>query len=296
MKRIILIIAIALCNTLQAKENFKLLSFNIWDPNDISFWEKVGGFPVKSIFNYVCEDYADILLLQEVSLENGQSNQVYHQLKNLLKEKGYKYTAYYRSKKGVGYYDGMQNSGYPLAILSKFPIIETYATQKSGDTQMSKGVLGVKILFNNKPLFIFNTHLGIGSPGTDNEIKNVALPYINNITGNHAVLFGGDFNSPPAADFPNSEKKIGNYTYSSMTTQPILDSGFEDCYFKANKIRDKHRDATCPAQDDYIKRVDHVYCRNWGLKAVKAFVKENPWEYCNKVDHRGVVVVFQSED
>jgi endonuclease/exonuclease/phosphatase family metal-dependent hydrolase len=295
----ILGLAILFCTQVSGQQNLKVLTFNIWDPNDIPFWEKCGGFPVDSIVNYLSEDHADILLLQEVSLENNQKNQTYNRLKAALEAKGYYYSAYYRpnyttGQGDVGYYDGMSNSGYPLAILSKYPILETFAGQSNDKVIMSKGVLGIKIRFNEKPLYIFNTHLTIGAKGTNAEISKVALPFINRITGDSAVIFGGDFNAPSAFDFPNSEMTFGKYTYSSETDQFLWDDEFTDAYAKARKNgRDIVADATCPGQDDYIKRVDRIYTRNTKLKPVNALVKHNPWAYCNKVDHLAVFIEFQ---
>jgi endonuclease/exonuclease/phosphatase family metal-dependent hydrolase len=282
-----------------AQQKLRVLTFNIWDPNDMPFWEKCGGFPVDDIVTYLSEDNADILLLQEVSLENGTKDQTYQKLKTKLAEKGYLYSAYYRpnystGKGDVGYYPGMRSSGYPLAILSKYPILETFANQSNNKVIMSKGVLGIKVEFNKKPLYVFNTHFTIGDKGTNAEMSQVTIPFINNVAGNHPIVFGGDFNSPSAVDTPNSKKTFGKYTYSSETDQFLLDDGFTDVYAVAKKgDRDVVKDATCPGQDDYIKRVDRIYSRNTNLKPVKAWVKSNPWAYFNKVDHRGDFVVFK---
>ena len=281
-----------------AQQKISVLTFNIWDPNDEPFWKKYGDFPVDDIVTYLSENKADILLLQEVSLENGQKNQTYQQIKTKLEKKGYIYSAFYRpnyktGKGDIGYYDGMKNSGYPLAILSKYPILETFANQYNNKVKMSKGVLGIKISFNKQPLYIFNTHFTIGAKDTDAEMEKVTMPFINNIAGNSSVIFGGDFNSPPATDYPNSEQTIGKYVYSSTTDQFLLDDGFVDVYPIAVKERNVVKDATCPGQDDYMKRVDRVYFRNTDLYPIKAFVKSNPWEYVNLVDHRGVYVEFK---
>jgi len=281
-----------------AQSKLSVLSFNIWDPGDIPFWKKYGDYPVNAIVNYLSEDNADILLLQEVSLENGQKNQVYHQLKKQLEKKGYKYAAFYRpnystGKGDVGYYDGMQNSGYPLAILSKYPILETFANQTNSNVIMSKGVLGVKVLFNKSPLYIFNTHFSIGNISTDAEMEKVAIPFVNTIAGNNPVIFGGDWNCPSATDTPNSAQTIGKYHYTSTTDQFLLDDGFVDAYPIAVNERDLVKDATCSGQEDIIKRVDRIYLRNTNLIPVKAWVKENPWEYIKLNDHKGVFIEFK---
>lgn len=298
-KKIFLLAVCVLGCSCAAQQKISILTFNIWDPNDVPFWEKCDGFPVDAIVTYLSEDNADVLLLQEVSLENGTKDQSYHQIKTKLKEKGYRYSAFYRPDYGkgkgdVGYYRGMKNSGYPLSILSKYPILETFARQSDNEVTMSKGMLGIKIEFNQKPLYIFNTHFTIGAEGTNAEMSKVAIPFINQVAEREAVIFGGDFNSPSATDTPNSKMTFGKYTYSSETDQFLLDDGFVDVYAIAKKgDRDIEADATCPGQDDYIKRVDRIYTRNTNLKPVKAFVKKNPWAYCGKVDHRGVYVEFK---
>ncbi|MCT4586903.1 MAG: endonuclease/exonuclease/phosphatase family protein [Carboxylicivirga sp.] len=294
---ILLLAGSALCYNVKG-QNLRVLTFNIWDPGDYSWWEKRGSYPVDAVVDYLTEDNADVLILQEVTLESGQEEQVYARIKRQLEEKGYQYTAFYRPdySKGVGrvgYISGMSGSGYPLVILSKLPIQETYAVQTMDGKTMSKGVLGVKVLFNNESLYVFNTHLSIGSPFTDEEVSKVALPFVNSVVADSPVIFAGDWNSPSAFDFPDSAKTIGQYHYSSKTTQPLLDSGFVDVYPIAVQKRDIQKDATCPGQDDYIKRVDRIYSRNTNLRPVKAWVKENPWEYIDLVDHLGVVVEFE---
>lgn len=285
------------CFSCNSQEKLSILSFNIWDPNDVSFWEKYGGYPIDSIINYISEDNADILLLQEVSLENNTKEQSYYKIKEQLKKKGYLYSAFYRpnystGKGDIGYYKGMQNSGYPMAILSKFPILETFANQSNKDIKMGKGILGIKILFNGEPLYIFNTHFGIGQKTTDAEMEKVAIPFINKVAGSSPVIFGGDFNSPSAIDFPNSEKTIGKYHYSSKTDQYLLDEKFIDVYLLAIKERNTKKDATYFSNNDYLKRIDRIYSRNTKLVPVKAFVKPNPWEYIKLKDHKGVFVEF----
>lgn len=280
-------------------QHVRVLTFNIWDPNDVPFWEKhAGGYPVDKVVDYLTEDKADILLLQEVSLENPPHPQAFKDISAELNKKGYRYTAFYKpdySMGGgiVGYVTGMKNSGYPLAIFSKFPIIETYARQAANGKIMSKGVLAVKVRIKNKDVYILNTHLSIGDSQTNDEVSKVALPFANQLTGDGLVIFGGDWNSPPASEFPNSSIKIGNYSYSSTTTQFLLDDGFKDAWNEVAKTKHIGQGATCPGQEDYIKRVDQVYYRGKGMKPVNAFVKPNLWEYINLKDHLGVVVDFK---
>lgn len=296
---VFLFVMIAMINSFSclSQEKLSVLSFNIWDPNDVSFWEKYQGYPVDRIIKYISEDNADILLLQEVSLENNIKEQSYYKIKEHLKKKGYLYSAFYvpnysLGKGDIGYYKGMQNSGYPLAILSKYPILETFANQSNKKAIMNKGILGVKILFNNEPLFIFNTHFGIGQKTTDIEMEKVAIPFINKVAGNNSVIFGGDFNCPSAIDTPNKSQTIGKYHYSTTTDQFLLNDNFTDAYSNAIKERNIIRDATCPAQNNIIKRVDRIYSRNTKLVPTKAFVKSNPWEYVNLKDHRAVFIEF----
>ena len=276
-----------------------VLSFNIWDPNDVPFWEKhANGFPVDKVVNYLTEDKADILLLQEVCLENPPHKQALDEIKTKLGKDGYIYTAFYKpdystGRGSIGYVPGTKNSGYPLAIFSKYPILETYARQADQGKIMSKGVLAVKLNINNKDLYVFNTHLGIGVPGTNEEVNKVALPFVNQLANDELIIFGGDWNSPPATDFPDSSLKIGNYTYSTATTQFLLNDGFKDAWSELAKTKDIGNGVTCPGQNDYIKRVDQIYYRGKGLKTVNAFVKNNLWEYINLKDHIGVVVDFE---
>jgi len=73
----------------------------------------------------------------------------------------------------------------------------------------------------------------------------------------------------------------------------LLDDGFVDVYPIAVMERDINKEATCPGQADFIKRVDRIYQRNTKLTPIKAWVKTNPWDYINLVDHRAVVVFFK---
>lgn len=305
LKRYFVVVTVLLLGLLyynsiaSAQDHFRVLTYNIWDPGDVPFWQKhAGGYPVDKVVDYITQDNADVLLFQEVTLESNIKEQAFCLIRKKLLDKGYYYTAFYkpdgsRGEGRVGYIPGSTNSGYPLAVFSKFPIEETYATQSGNGKTMSKGVLGIKIRIAKSPVFIFTTHLGIGSPHTDDEISKVALPFVNSIAGNNMVIFGGDLNSPPASDFPNSSKKIGNYVYSSQTTQPLLDSNFKDVWYILKDKIGEAEFATCPGQDDYIKRVDQLYFRGAKLSVNGAFVKKNLWEYIHLKDHNAVVVDFQ---
>lgn len=289
-----------ICQIAFSQKELSVLTFNIWDPNDVPFWQPFDGFPTAQIATYVSEDKADVLLLQEVSLENNTEQQAYARLKRILAKKGYLYSAFYRpnystGRGDIGYYQGMENSGYPLAILSKYPILETYARQTDQGVKMAKGVLGIKILYDDQPLYLFNTHFSIGVKETDLEMSKVAIPFINEVAGREATVFAGDFNCPSATDTPHQSKTIGKYTYSSSTDQFLLDDGFQDAYRLANPNINFKKDATCPGQDDIIKRVDRIYLRNTSLVPVQAFVKPNPWKKINKVDHCGVFIRFKSK-
>jgi endonuclease/exonuclease/phosphatase family metal-dependent hydrolase len=299
MKRIISIF-IFICVSVQfafSQSQIRVLSYNIWDPADVPFWEKyTGGYPVEKVLGYITEDHADILLLQEVSLEAGDRTQSYERISASLNQKGYLYSAFYMpggsNKMGrIGYVKGTPNSGYPLAIFSKYPIMETYAIQEAEGKKMPKGVLGVKLKIDDKMVYVFTTHLGIGEQTTNDEVSKVALPFVKAVTTyDDKVIFGGDWNSPPAADYPNTSKKIGDYTYSSQTTQYLLESGFEDSWMKIGNNKDG---ATCPGQDDYIKRVDQVYYKGDRIKVVGGFVKHNLWDFIKLQDHKGVVIDFE---
>ncbi|TKG95002.1 hypothetical protein EYV94_09820 [Puteibacter caeruleilacunae] len=299
----ILLVGLILCfcfniEKASGKKSIRIMTFNIWDPADVPFWKKhADGYPVDRVVKYLTEDKADILLLQEVSLESQPEDQAYEQIKEQLSKKGYKYSAFYRpdysSGRGlVGYVPGMKNSGYPLAILSKYPIEETFARQKANDVTMAKGVLGVKLNLDDKPLFIFTTHLSIGSKQTDGEIEQVLLPFVEDSGTDCRIIVGGDFNSPPAAEYPNKSVKIGNYTYSAQTTQYLLDAGFNDSWYVISASKDIGKGASCPGQDDFIKRVDQVYFRG-SIVPQNAFVKWNLWENIGLVDHVGVIVDFK---
>ncbi|GGW45825.1 endonuclease/exonuclease/phosphatase family protein [Arenibacter certesii] len=292
----ILIFLFGITSIVFSQENLRILTFNIWDPADIPFWEKhANGYPVDKLVTYVTEDNADVLLFQEVTLEKPPHHQSYNSIKNKLFKKGYIYSAFYKPNGTTGYVPNSTNSGYPLAIFSKFPIEETFTTQQTTEKRMGKGLLGIKIRVNDKPLFIFNTHLNIGNHTTDEEISRVALPFIKKVTVNDMVIFAGDFNSPPAAEFPNSSKKIDDYTYSSQTTQFLIDAKFNDAWVFLPNNNKKGNGVTCPGQDDYIKRVDQVYFKGNGLKPTYAFAKRNLWESINLLDHNGVVVDFVIE-
>lgn len=293
VKFIILILLLSFTNTVFSQKNLRVLTYNIWDPADTPFWKKyTNGYAVVMLVNYVTENDADILLLQEVTLENPPYLQSYYNIKEELTLKGYLYSAFYKPNGTTGYVPNSTNSGYPLAIFSKFPIEETFSTQETKEKKMDKGVIGVKISVNKKTVYLFNTRLSIGNHATEDEINKVALPFINEIANNHMVIFAGDFNTPPAAEFPNSSKKIGDYTYSSQTTQFLLDSDFRDVWMALSPDRKKGTGVTCPGQDDYIKRVDQMYFRGKGFKPTSAFAKHNLWEFINLKDHNGVVVNF----
>jgi len=293
----LLLIILSFSQLTVSQTKLKLLTFNIWDPGDKVYWDKLGGYPVDSLIKYLTEDDADMIMLQEVTLEAGIKNQVYARVKKRLEAKGYLYSAFYRPdySKGagiVGYIQGMENSGYPLAIFSKFPVCETFAVQTMNKKTMHKGVLGLRIQFNNKTLYVFNTHLGIGSPHTDEEVDRVVIPFVNRVAGNDAVIIIGDWNCPSAMDYPKADKEIGKYRYSASPDKFILDDGFVDAYRIMNKDINLLKDATYPEDVDFMQRIDRVYIRNTDLVPVKTKVKKNFWKQYDLSDHRGVFIEF----
>ncbi|SHI54538.1 hypothetical protein SAMN04487911_10341 [Arenibacter nanhaiticus] len=156
------------------------------------------------------------------------------------------------------------------------------------------GITSVVFSQENLGVFTFNIWDPADIPFWDKHTNGYPVDKLVNYVSedNADVLFAGDFNSPPAAEFPSSSKKKGNYTYSSQTTHILIDTKFNDAWMILPNNNKKGNGVTCPGQDDYIKRVDQVYFKGNGLKPTYAFLKRNLWESINLLDHNGVVVDF----
>lgn len=292
-----MLVSILAFGKVNENQSLKVLSFNIWDPGDEKFWQDRGGaYPCEKLLKYITEDNCDILLLQEVTLENN-GPQSYSKLQALLEKYGYIYSSFYRPDYStgmgrVGYVEGMKSSGYPLAIFSKIPILETFAIQKFNNKKMHKGVLGVKLRFNKQNLFVFNTHLGIGEPHQSEAVSKVLTPFVNQLIEDTPALIAGDWNSPPEFEYPDFTETIGKYTYSSNTTKSLIESGFVDSYTLAKNVKGSEKDVTYPSKHKCLTRIDRFYIKNLNPISVDYKVKKNLWDYLKLSDHKGVVVEY----
>ena len=297
MRKVFLLLLLATWQIVFSQDKLIVTTFNIWDPGDKEYWDERGGYPVDRVVEYITEDSADIILLQEVTLEK-DVNQSYLGIKRQVEKLGYIYSAFYRPNWStgigvVGYVRGMDSSGYPLAIFSKYPIMETMARQTLNGMKMAKGVLSIRIDLDGSDFFIFNTHFTIGYPDSFNEMKKVVLPFVNSVAGGSPTLIGGDWNCPSAIDFPDKKMNVGKYTYSTKTDKLLLDAGFTDAYRSVHPENNFPDDATYPGEkEEFLKRIDRIYLRNTNIKPVKVFIKENIWEPYGLSDHRAVVFVF----
>ena len=109
-----------------------------------------------SIIRKILEDDYDIVCLQQLFDRNARDK--------FIKLLNIRYP-YLNIDENYGSYLVGSNSG--LSIFSKFPINEKYQHSFSNyggsDHLSKKGIMGIQITFQEKPLYIYNTHLQSGS-------------------------------------------------------------------------------------------------------------------------------------
>ena len=184
-----------------------LLSYNMYLlPIQTNEYNTFDTFRMNEFINKI--DKYNIICLQEVFTNN------YRQINLLLKkceEKGYNY---YFIKTPTFFSQYLINSG--LLILSKFKIYDRgflpFFHNKSYDSLSEKGILYIKIICNNKPIYVFNTHLqanySYNLTTSYKKIMESQLKYIidtlNNYKYNNSIILTGDFN------VDNKEYKLSN--------------------------------------------------------------------------------------
>jgi endonuclease/exonuclease/phosphatase family metal-dependent hydrolase len=171
----------------QKKDSIKLLNLNLWNYNN---WEE----RKPNILNFIKKENPDIVIFQEVRDDLRFNKKGDNQAKQLTRELGYAYYAFYpvtdKQKERPEKYNHYCIEG--TAILSKFPIlkIEKEKLEKHPDDKYNCGNLYVKIKakkiidlvavhFSNSDLFSL-LHL-IGT------LRNIRKKKIN-------PIIAGDFN------------------------------------------------------------------------------------------------------
>jgi len=217
---ILLIVILIKCNGLMCNNTVNsfdslsneihLLTYNIYLlPVKTNEYSTFDNFRVNQFINKI--DKYNIICLQEVFTNNYKNINL---LLKKCKEKGYNS---YFVKTPSFFSQYLVNGG--LLILSKFKIHDSgfvpFFYNKSYDSLSEKGILYIKIICNNKPIYVFNTHLqanyDYNLTTSYKKVMKLQLKYIintlKNYKNNNSIILSGDFN------IDNKEFKLSNLMY-----------------------------------------------------------------------------------
>ena len=204
----------------------------------------------------------DIIGLQEV--ENGR-----------FTSEGIDMTLWFANRLGMyyRYYPAVNNEGFGVAILSKFPILETNNYDLTS-IQLERVLLHCKIQINiTFSLDVFVTHLGLDNENQTLQIQEI-LSYTNLITGPKILM--GDFN------MNNTNPNINVSLYEK----------FNDTWWEVNGPSTEGSFPSYPIAEDG-NRIDFIFATNFSSIVDSHIVSDMisgmhvPWEFGS--DHLPVV-------
>lgn len=230
--------------------NFKILSYNVYEG-----FRKDSSL-IKRFQVWVKERNPDVVGFQEM---NGFSKE---ELTAFAEATGYPYNVL------------QKRVGFPIALISKFPISNVYKVTKG----MKHGFVYAKILDYN----IFVTHLNPKSYLERISETDTLLSYINKIPKKEKIILMGDFNNMSVLDkmnydnpdkmkrVINSEKNnpetkiLNNGAIDFTVTQKLLDAGLYDSWRLFNNNYEKSAPTKIRNHKNYT-RIDYI----WINEAVK---------------------------
>lgn len=265
----------------QPSQTFKILSYNVWEGFQGADSAKIAGFK-----QWVKTMAPDVIALQEMNRFTAAGVQ------ELAADMGYPYSAIHQQK------------GFPIAMLSRFPI----GNIKKVTTGMTHGFLYGEV----KGYHIFIVHL---DPKTyqkrQQEVSRLLLS-VDSIPNTEKVMVMGDFNnmSPQDAGDYNNEGKMklvrasevnhpgthvindGEIDYTAV--QKMIDGGFTDSWRLLNKHYEKSAPTKVRTHQNYT-RIDYIWV-NQTLKpdCLKAtIVKDDFTDYLS--DHYPIILTLKNE-
>lgn len=223
---------------------FKVLSYNILE----GF--RGDSVRIKSFQDWVVKRSPDVVAFQEF---NGISKA---QMVKMANDIGYPYTVL------------QKRAGFPLALMSKYPITNVIKVTEG----MQHGMLYAK----TAGYHIIVTHLHPKTYEKRIEEVDILLKYIGRIPKDEPLILMGDFNnmSPlDKADYNNEPKmklvlnseknnadtkttKNGEIEYTAI--QKLLDAGLIDTWRKFNSAYDKSAPTKLKTHQNYT-RIDYIY-------------------------------------
>jgi endonuclease/exonuclease/phosphatase family metal-dependent hydrolase len=170
----------------QKNESVKVLSYNL---NACRPMVKIPIPVFKAISDVIKESKADLIALQEVDVNTKRSGATVNQVEELAKLTG----MHYFFAKAINLQDGE----YGVAILSKYPIKETFRIELPNPGRELRVVAGVKVELPNKKEIIFlSTNIDTQHA---NAIKQ-AEGLIEVASGTKLpLILAGDFNYTPGS-------------------------------------------------------------------------------------------------
>lgn len=170
----------------------KVLSYNIHHCNPPSK-AKEGLIDINAIAKVIKESGAGLVALQEVDVNTERSGKGVHEARELAKLTG----MHFFFAKTIDH----QGGDYGIAVLSKFPIVDSASFRlpmKEGAGGEPRGVAIVTVkLDNGKKIVFASTHLDLKAAN-----KPLQAVELNRILGEKKlpVILAGDFNSTPRSD------------------------------------------------------------------------------------------------
>jgi endonuclease/exonuclease/phosphatase family metal-dependent hydrolase len=152
---------------------------------------------------------------------------------------------------------------YGNAILSKYPIIETYSSDISTNKREKRGLLYGKIsIKKNKDLFLFCTHLDLTSKGRKSQINKIHKITSSIVKKSDHILIAGDFNDWDN-DLDEEIKSTLNMNEASMDVHGLLVPTSPSIYPKLSLDRIYYRNLKSVSldvlSDKYLKILsDHL--------------------------------------
>lgn len=210
----------------------------------------------------------------------------------------------FAEKMGFPYAEMHKEDGYPLGLISKYPIHNV----KKITNGMRHGILYGKILDYN---FIITHLVSYTYQQRIKEVDSVVLKLVEELPKNEKIIMMGDFNNMSPEDkqyydenpikiqlLVNSERnnpgntslKNGKIDYTAI--QKVLDVGFYDTYKMFNKHYDKSAPTKIKNHNNYT-RIDYI----WVNKSVKPYcldmfiVKDHFTDYMS--DHYPTLLILK---
>lgn len=170
----------------------KVLSYNIHKGRSFFLRHRTWG----ALDKLVHQVEPDIIFLQEFLCEP--------QAEKLLEKFADKLWPHY----SFGQNATMGDYHYGNAILSRYPIIETYSTDISTNPREKRGILYGKINIKHKDIFLFCSHLDLTYKGRKKQVAKIQKLTSEITKRSDSVILAGDFNDWDERIHPEITSKL----------------------------------------------------------------------------------------